>query len=1187
MLQSNTPAFGAIAFIDAALSNVQTLLNGVEPGTEILLLDSSKDGIKQISAALASRNSIKSIHIVSHGSPGSLQLGTAQLSLTNFDSYGQQLQQWSAALAKKADILLYGCEVAAGEKGSAFVQQLSQATGANIAASVSLTGNATLGGNWDLEFATGKIETPLAFAPEVRQAYSFVLASFTVNTTDDTIDINPGDGLALDANGKTSLRAAVMEANSDPWFSWISLPAGTYTLTIPPDATPDDAADGDLDILKWTGLQIEGAGAGATIIDANYLDRAFHLLPIVNNNVYIADITIRNGKASNNNGGGGILMEDNSSLTIIDSVLSNNTTSGNTGGGAIRNLGGELRIASSTLTGNTATNTTGTGGAIRQEDGFVSLFRSTLDGNSANQSGGGIRINNGTADISDSTFSDNKAIAGNGGAISIINTSVQAVNVVNSTFSGNTANSPSGDGGAIQINDGLLNLANSTLTLNSATNGGGIRVISGGLAYVRNTLIAGNTAITNPDVSGSFIINANNYTGSTGAWLGPLQDNGGPTKTHALLPGSPAINAGNNADVPADVDDLDFDSDYNEPIPFDQQSGSSYPRIAGGTVDIGAFEYNSAPPVITLTADTPFYGENAPTPTIIDSGATVTDSDSPNFGSGTLTADITVGGTADDRIGISTGSGGFQLDGRIVKYGFMPIGTFTGGIGTDPLVVTFNTNTTPEIVEKLVRNLTYENVSQNPDVGNRTLRFVLSDGGSKSLPVTKDIFVFNHNDFPFVGKLTTLYDGSLNTLPQTQGWFSSVFPPATATVSGGLTKLNTTNSSNIEVGFYSPNLGILDRTKGYTFNFNLQVLSESRTPTADKNGDGKDDSAGFSAIVMSSDSKGIQLEFWEDRIWAQEDGTTQEQLGLEPDSPPPSPYRTLFTQAEGTAWDTKTNLTPYSLNVQGDTYTLSTGNTTILSGKLRDYRDGNPYGNSYDIYEGGNFIYLGDRSASAQSEVALSSVSVINNVDLPNQTVDEDTDLPITGVQFIDVDAGSNDVEVVLKTYGKLTVKDSGLSVIGNGTHSVTLKGSLSQINSNLAAANGLVYQSIPNFSGSNTLTVNVDDLGNSGGGGGLIGRDSKYIPIFVTPVADVPDLNVSDASGNEDASIPLNINLSLVNNPGGWNGEILSVDISGVPTGATLNKGTNLGGGKWTLAEWQLTGLTITPPLHSDADFT
>ncbi|MEH1816951.1 MAG: Calx-beta domain-containing protein, partial [Nostoc sp.] len=169
-----------IVFIDPKVIDYQSLMAGITLGSEVVILDANRDGLAQITEFLAKResNSVQSIHIVSHGSVGSLQLGSINFNLSNLDSYKNQLQKWASALTDKADILLYGCDVASGE-GTKFVQQISQITGADVAASTDKTGSAALGGDWNLEVKTGKIEASLAFKPEIIQAYQSILpASF-------------------------------------------------------------------------------------------------------------------------------------------------------------------------------------------------------------------------------------------------------------------------------------------------------------------------------------------------------------------------------------------------------------------------------------------------------------------------------------------------------------------------------------------------------------------------------------------------------------------------------------------------------------------------------------------------------------------------------------------------------------------------------------------------------------------------------------------------------------------------------------------------------------------------------------------------------------------------------------------------------------------------------------------------
>lgn len=167
----------AIAFIDTQVEDYQSLVAGVKPGTEVVVLEAKGDAIDQITQVLATRTNIDSIHIISHGSPGNLQLGKTRLCLDNLKTYQHQLQQWRHALTPDADILIYGCSVASGLTPNPFLQRIAALTGANIAASGSPTGSAAQGGDWELEVTTGKIKAPTVFKPDVMAAYQGVLAA--------------------------------------------------------------------------------------------------------------------------------------------------------------------------------------------------------------------------------------------------------------------------------------------------------------------------------------------------------------------------------------------------------------------------------------------------------------------------------------------------------------------------------------------------------------------------------------------------------------------------------------------------------------------------------------------------------------------------------------------------------------------------------------------------------------------------------------------------------------------------------------------------------------------------------------------------------------------------------------------------------------------------------------------------
>jgi hypothetical protein len=148
----------SLVFIDAALPDLQTLVAAANPSAEVYLLNPAGDALAQISTVLAGRSQIDSVQIVSHGSNGALQLGSTSLNSTTLLDYAGILQSWSSSLSADADLLFYGCNLAADSTGQSFVNQIAALTGADVAASTDLTGSAALGGDWDLEFSTGSIE---------------------------------------------------------------------------------------------------------------------------------------------------------------------------------------------------------------------------------------------------------------------------------------------------------------------------------------------------------------------------------------------------------------------------------------------------------------------------------------------------------------------------------------------------------------------------------------------------------------------------------------------------------------------------------------------------------------------------------------------------------------------------------------------------------------------------------------------------------------------------------------------------------------------------------------------------------------------------------------------------------------------------------------------------------------------
>jgi len=180
-----------LVVIDSAVEHWADLVSGIMEGAGVAVLAADQDGMTQITALLRAYPSVTSLHIVSHGNPGILYLGNAQLSLETIDRYACELQSWSAA-----SLLIYGCNVAAGDAGAELIEKLHYFTSAGISASTSLTGSAALGGNWQLEMNIGNADTALAFRAAAMATYPAVLATvqFDVSSvlTEDTIVNRPG-----------------------------------------------------------------------------------------------------------------------------------------------------------------------------------------------------------------------------------------------------------------------------------------------------------------------------------------------------------------------------------------------------------------------------------------------------------------------------------------------------------------------------------------------------------------------------------------------------------------------------------------------------------------------------------------------------------------------------------------------------------------------------------------------------------------------------------------------------------------------------------------------------------------------------------------------------------------------------------------------------------------------------------
>lgn len=416
-----------------------------------------------------------------------------------------------------------------------------------------------------------------------RAAYAAPLVTIVVNTLSDVINTS---------NGDCTLREAITAANTNASV---------------------DACSAGVSGLDTIGFSITGAITLGSALAAINEDLTIIAPPggvTVNGNTFqvlvvnagktlnLFNLTVANGNASS---GGGV--NNAGTLNINNSTFSGNNA-GSPGGGGIYNTG-NVNITNSTFSGNSA----GNGGGIYNYYGAVNITNSTFSVNSAVW-GGGI-YSTGTLTITDSTFSGNTApgqygsgaaiFINDAGAVTLITSSTFSTNsamgyasvegggalfnyatakIINSTFAGNST--PTYGGGISTW--GPMEIINSTISGNSAGGGGGIAAGGGNTTTLQNTIVANSPAGGN--CFGATIANggSNIEDGNTCGWgsmsgslsntnpgLGLLANNGGATRTFALMPGSPAINMANVLNCPA----------------ADQRGVY---RLLNGKCDIGAFE---------------------------------------------------------------------------------------------------------------------------------------------------------------------------------------------------------------------------------------------------------------------------------------------------------------------------------------------------------------------------------------------------------------------------------------------------------------------------------------------------------------------------------------------------------------------------------------------------------------------
>ncbi|MEP6487962.1 DUF4347 domain-containing protein [Microcoleus vaginatus] len=515
----------SLVFIDSGVKDYESIAAGVLPRQQVVILDRTKNGIEQISSEIeqyaSTKGAIDSVHIISHGSSGSLQLGNTALGSHNIEQYKSQLEKWQTSLAPQADIMLYGCDVADGT-GANFADRFSQLTGADVAASTNTTGS---GGDWHLEFAKGQIESPSALQPEAMASYQGNLATIVVANNSDS--------------GPGSLRAAIATAVAGDIITFVPGLAGqTITLT-----------SGQLDIPAGKNITVDGAAAPGLTISGNNTSRVIRTGG--STNVTLKNLIVANGKVPgtdpNNeatSAGGGIQTGGSSTLTLENCQVNNNVAG--FGGGIHTGFRSTTNVINSKFSGNDgslADNTERGGGAIATKSGGVLTIKDSEFTNNKGSYGGAVNNLLGSMTIENSKFTGNRTDKGVGGAVYVDGANASGPNATPGPVAGNIAirnsvfdgNIGTGEGGAAflfgYLQDKVV-LENSTFINNQAVknssgtggSGGGVRHGNVDLT-VTNCTFANNKAEDNGGglwfgENGNVSIVNSTFSGNSAAKLG-------------------------------------------------------------------------------------------------------------------------------------------------------------------------------------------------------------------------------------------------------------------------------------------------------------------------------------------------------------------------------------------------------------------------------------------------------------------------------------------------------------------------------------------------------------------------------------------------------------------------------------------------------------------------------------------
>ncbi|MDP2681000.1 MAG: Ig-like domain-containing protein, partial [Rhodoferax sp.] len=792
--EADTPAAPApdtLLIIDARVSNYQGLLTDLPGTVQVRVIQVGESGLNAITAALQGSSGLRSIQIISHGSSGNVTLGSDALNSATLSSHSAQVQAWGSHLSADADILLFGCDVAAGPGGSTLLTQLATLTGADIAASTDATGATVLGGNWVLESATGAIESRIAINDATIAGFDGLLFAPI------PASITPVDGNSTDT-GQVTVQEAGLVSTGDT----SETNTGSVTLVASQMFTP---ASISLIFVQGT------SDRTVTISELNDLINNPITIPTSKGALTLTSYTSTSLYNGVSNAG---TLAYSYTLTQVQTTL-NATESTETIALGIQDDHGftgtdtlTVRIVDDVPTANADTNSV-------TEDGIATVTGNIFGSSGASSDDVSDRIGaDATATpVTAVLFNSNSKVLGTAFATTYGTLMVNAGGSYSYTL--NNAN-PTVN--ALNSGDILTEQASYTITDTDGDTSTATLTIT-----IHGTNDAP-TAVADVGAVNAYATLAT--TVSTGVvQLAPGTDTDVDNTTASLMVsggvvgnGAVTQSAGVATSLAGTYGHLTLAADGHYSYIADNASGLA----VGATAD-DVFTYTVKDPsglvsnattlTITVTGVStptqPVYNwapggggvtffENAINVTgeVINAVATLTDADnSSNYADGFI--HITGLKLGQDVVSLPVGApavdGNVQLTGNNVEYrsggAWIIIGTTSGVVGTN-FDIDLNANATTPIVQQVIRNFTFANTSDHP-IAIRPLWLIVDDGDGGTLPVNGagvDVTIIRDNDAPVMSASTlggTYTENNVTPLQFVAGTISVSDPDAPANFFSG------------------------------------------------------------------------------------------------------------------------------------------------------------------------------------------------------------------------------------------------------------------------------------------------------------------------------------------------------------------------------------------------------------------